>query len=246
MQPGWQRTTVDGKAVDWFTPPGVDKPRFATLYLHPVGLEALADNAVFTAELARHGLACVAPQGARSWWTDRVCPEFDETLTAECHLLNNVLPWLREQFQLGEAPIGTFGISMGGQGAVRLGFKYPQRFPVVASIAGAFDYHEWYGQGTPIDTMYRSQEACRQDTAILQIHPVKYPPFIWFACDLADTTWYRGNDRMHEKLKAMGVQHTALLHETGLGHTWDYFNSQAEPALAYLVQSLTVQSRRLM
>lgn len=241
MLPGWTRTEIAGKPADVFAP--ADPPRFAVLYLHPVGLESLAENAAYTAELAKHRLACCAPFGARSWWSDRVCPEFDPTLTAERHLLDHVVPWMRDRWQ---RPVGVVGISMGGQGAVRLGFKHPERFPVVASVAGAFDHHELYGRGTPIDEMYRSKEACRQDTAILHVSQGKSPPHVWFACDPADADWFRGNDRLHEKLAAVGLPHTADLGTSAGGHSWAYFDAMAAPMLQFVVESLAKQTRRLM
>ena len=245
MHPGWTRTEIAGKPADVFDPPE-GSPRFGVLYLHPVGVESIADNVAYTAELARHRLACCAPFGARSWWSDRVCPEFDPTLTAEQHVLKNVLPWMRERWNLSSRSIAVVGISMGGQGAVRLGFKHPDTFPVVASVAGAFDYHEWYSQGTPIDTMYRSKEACRQDTALLHINPGKYPPHIWFACDPDDTDWYRGNDRLHEKLSAIGIPHTTDLTTEAGGHAWAYFDTMARPMFEFVTTALETQSRRLM
>lgn len=242
MLPGWTRTHVAGKPADVFEP-DTPPPRFAVLYLHPVGLESLADNAAYTAELAKHRLACCAPFGARSWWSDRVCPEFDPTITAERHLLDHVVPWMRDRWQ---RPVAVVGISMGGQGAVRLGFKHPDRFPVVGSVAGAFDYHEWYGQGTPIDDMYRSREACRQDTAILHVNPTRFPPHVWFVCDPADADWFRGNDRLHEKLAAIGLPHTADLTTTAGGHAWAYFDAMAGPLFAFVTAALEQQSRQLM
>jgi S-formylglutathione hydrolase len=241
MLDGWTRTLIAGKPADVFTPPG-GVPRAAVLFLHPVGQESLAENAAHTAALARHGLACCAPRGRRSWWADRVCPEFDPALTAERHLLENVLPWMRERWPA----VAVAGISMGGQGALRLGFKYPDRFPVVASVAGAFDYHERHGQGGPLDEMYASREQCRQDTAILHINPHKYPPHIWFACDPADAEWYRGNDRLAEKLTALGVPHAADLDTRAGGHTWAYFDAMADPLFQFLAGALTRQSRRLV
>ncbi len=245
MLPGWTRTSIAGKPADVFDPPGADRPRFAVLYLHPVGQELLSDNAAYTAELARHGLACCVPHGARSWWVDRVCPEFDPRLTAERHLLDNVLPWMRERWQLGPRAVAAVGISMGGQGSVRLGLKYPDTFPVVGSVAGAFDFHEWYGRGTPLDEMYDSREQCRQDTAILHVDPHRYPPAVWFACDPADADWFRGNDRLHEKLTALGLPHTADLTTTAGGHTWTYFDRMAAPLLTFAAQALQRESRRL-
>jgi S-formylglutathione hydrolase len=242
MLPGWTRTEIAGLPADVFDPPG-EPPRFAVLYLHPVGLESLAENAAYTAELARHRLACCAPFGARSWWSDRVCLEFHPALTAERYLLDHVVPAIWERWQ---RLLAVVGISMGGQGAVRLGFKYPERFPVVASVAGAFDYHDWHGRGTPIDEMYRTKEACRQDTAILHVKQNPYPSHVWFACDPTDDEWFRGNDRLHEKLSAIGIPHTADLETSAGGHSWAYFDAMAKPMFEFVVAALEKQSRRLM
>jgi S-formylglutathione hydrolase len=143
---------------------------------------------------------------------DRICPDFDTQLSAEKHLCENVAAWIASTWKLRHRSIGVAGLGMGGQGAVRLGFKYPHLFPIVASVGGAFDFHERYGQGTPLDEMYSSREQCRQDTAILHIPPHDWP-HLWFACSLGDA-WYRGNDRLHEKLSALGVPHTAELDDT--------------------------------
>jgi len=241
LLPGWSRTEIGGKPADVFDPPG--GARFAMLYLHPVGMESLSDNAAWTAELVRHRVACCAPAGMRSWWADRVCPEFDPVLTAERHLLDNVVPWMRE---LWGKVAAVAGISMGGQGALRLGFKYPELFPVVAGVASAIEYERWYGQGTPIDEMYRSREACRQDTAGLHIQPNKYPPHIWFVCDPADDEWHRGNDRLHDKLLALGVAHEADLETELGGHTWAYFDGMAPRLFVWLNAVMAKQARRLM
>src|SRR5262245_17433470 len=89
----WSKITVAGKTVEVFEP---SKVRFGVLYLHPLGLETLHDRPVYTNLLEQLNLACVAPHGQRSWWADRVCSEFDEKLTPEKHLLNNVLPKFQE------------------------------------------------------------------------------------------------------------------------------------------------------
>jgi S-formylglutathione hydrolase len=142
--------------------------------------------------------------------------------------------------------VGVFGISMGGQGALRLAFRHPQVFPVTAGISSAIDFHELYGQGTPLDDMYESKEHARQDTALLHVPPFQPPPHIYFCIDPEDDFWYRGNDRLHEKLSALGVPHTADLTTSAGGHSWEYFDKMAEPALRFVVSGLEHESRRLL
>jgi predicted peptidase len=235
MNSGWVRATIAGKPVDTIDPP--NSLPFAILFLHAESGETPANNALFTAELRKHRLRCIAPIAPRSWWVDRICSEFDPQLTAERHLGENVVPWIESTWKLARKSIGVAGIEMGGQGALRIGFKYPGQFPVVASIDGAFDFHERYGQGTPLDEMYSSREQCRQDTVILHIPPHDTPQ-IWFACSPEDR-WYRGNDRLHEKLAALGVSHTARLDDS---HDADRLIS---PMLSFIVGALDRESRRL-
>ena len=198
------------------------------LWLHDESGVTPATDAAFTAELGARRLRCIAPHGARSWWVDRVCPEFDPVLTAERHLLDNVFP------SLGTQSVAVAGVGMGGQGAVRLGFRHPSRFPVVASLGGAFDFHERHGRGTPLDAMYASRELARQDTAILHLHGHDWPPHIWFACS-PKSEWHRGNDRLHEKLAAVGVPHTAELDTP----------ADIEALLDFVIAALERESRRL-
>jgi S-formylglutathione hydrolase len=214
--------------------------------LHSGGLESLRDHPTFAGLLKEHHLACICPQGQLCWWADRICPEFDRTLTPERFLLDRVVPCFEERWRLAPPALGLLGISMGGQGALRLAFKNPKRFPVVAAISGALDYHDRYGEGTTLDEMYDSKEQCRQDTTLMHIHPSQYPPHLFFCVDPDDERWQRGNDRLHEKLSALGIPHTADLSTRGGGHSWDYFNRMAGPAVRFLVAGLEQESRRLL
>jgi S-formylglutathione hydrolase FrmB len=246
MSGTWSRVEIDGKPADVYDPAGPTKPRFGILHLHGVGLDSLVDRPAFTRIFDELGLVCVGPRGQRSWWADRVCPEFDPQVTPERYLLQNVVPFFRDRWGITPRGIGIQGISMGGQGALRIAFKYPDQFPVVAAISSAIEYHEWYGQGTPIDDMYDSKEQCRQDTALLHIHPSRFPPHIFFCIDPADAGWYRGNDRLHEKLSALGVPHEMDLTTRAGGHSWDYFNHMAERVVRFVHRGLEQESRRLL
>jgi S-formylglutathione hydrolase FrmB len=238
----WSEIAVAGKHVEVYEPPG--KARFALLFLHPLGLETLRGRPAYTKLFDELNLACVCPHGQRSWWVDRVCPEFDPKLTPERHLLDNIVPLMQQRWNM--RGIGVFGISMGGQGALRLAFRHPDRFPACAGIASALDFHEHYGAGLPLDEMYDSKEHARQDTAILHINPTRYPPHIYFCIDPDDQRGARGNDRLHEKLSALGIPHTIDLTTQAGGHSWQYFDHMAEPTVRFLYDALVKESRRLL
>jgi esterase/lipase superfamily enzyme len=245
MADTWSEEIVGGKRADVFSPAGVCQPRFGILFLHGIGLETLRDRPAFTRWLEELHLACVCPHGQRSWWGDRICLEFDAHLTPERYLIDNVVPYFKQRFEMESRRIGLLGISMGGQGALRLAFKHPDLFPAAAGIASALDYHELYGQGTVLDSMYDSKEQCRQDTALMHVPPYNYPPHLFFCIDPADTLWLRGNDRLHEKLNALGIPHIVDMTTEAGGHSWDYFNFMAERVLRFLHSALDQEARKL-
>ena len=94
--------------------------------------------------------------------------------------------------------------------------------------------------------MYTSKEQARQDTALMHIHPSEQPRHIYFCCDPDDAEWHRGNDRLHEKLMALGVAHECDLETRAGGHTWQYYDHVAERVLRFLAAGLEQESRRLL
>jgi len=240
----WRRALILDKPVEVFEPDAAARPRFGLIFLHDLDGKTLRDQPVFTRLLDVSGIACVCPFGDQTWWTDRVCLEFDPRVTAERYVLDHVAPLFVERWRLGPRAIGLLGVGMGGQGVLRLAFKYPQRFPVVVAIGPSIEYYQLYGQGTPLDAMYDSQEQCRQDTAILHLPPTNPPPHVFFAID-TDDPWLRGNDRLHEKMNALGVIHVAEF-TTGKGSGWEFAEEMADSALRFVVASLETESRRLL
>jgi S-formylglutathione hydrolase len=243
MLDGWAQVVVGGKPTDVFDPPGA-RP-LAVVHLHSLAEESPAADAAFTAALARHRLRCAAPHGGWSWWADRVCAEFDPRVTPERYLLDALVPWIETAWHLAPRAVALAGVEMGGQGAVRLAFKHPDRFPVAGSVSGAFDCQDWYGRGTPLDDMYASRERCRLDTAVLHVGDHNWPRHLWFCCEPTDAACYRGNDRLHEKLSATGVPHTADL-DTRAPPGSRYADLMVPAMLAFVAEALEKEARRLV
>lgn len=239
----WHTEIVGGKPVEVLQPQ--EPVRFAIIYLHSFQGESLSERPTWEAEVRGDGLLCVVPKTGPSWWADRIYAEFDTTMTPEAFIVRQLTPWLRSRWSLGERRLGLLGVDMGGQGALRLAFRYPDTFPAVAAVAPSIEYHELYWSGLAIDSMYSSKEECRQDTALMHINPYHVPPHIFFAADPEDP-WWRGSDRLREKLVALGVSHICDLTTRGGGHRWESFDRHASTAVRFLREALEKESRRLL
>ncbi len=243
----WTEESVGGHPCEIYRPPQRHPHGFAVLYLHGVHQASLAGQRAFEQGFARHGLLVLAPRTGQSWWTGRISPDFDPVLSAEQHVLTNVLPYLSEKFDTVPPRIGLLGTSMGGQGALRLAYQYADRFPVVAALSPAIDFQKRHQEGDPVlQAMYPDDEAARQDTALLRIHPWKWPRHQFFCCDPTDQRWWDSADRLRMKLWSMGIPFECDLETSAGGHSFAYYNAMAPRAVDFLVAGLEKERLRLV
>lgn len=219
---------------------------WSVLYLHDVDAHGLTGRDALLAEFARHGLPCLAPLSGRSWWTERIWPAFDAQLSTERYLIEHLLPFVAERWQSTPPAIAVLGIGMGGQGALRLSFKYPNKLPVVAAISPAIDYQlAYYDEDElALREIYPEPEQARQDTATLHVHPLNWPRNIWFSADPADDRWYASAERLKMKLSALGIPHEADLDTSRGGQSEAYTGLMAAQAVAFVVDRLERERRR--
>jgi S-formylglutathione hydrolase FrmB len=242
----WPQAEVAGHACEIYEPKTLHPQGFVVVYLHGVHLNRLSEQPAFEAEFDRHGLRVICPQTARSWWTNKVCAEFDPVLTAERYVLDHVLPYVAQRWDVRPPRIGLLGTSMGGQGALRFAFKHPRTFPVTAAIAPAIDYYLRWNEGDEtLPEMYSDAEAARQDTATLHVHPLNWPHSIWFCCDPVDYRWHNSADKLRMKLGALGIPFECDLETGGQGHGFEYYSRMAPAAMRFLVERLEAESRRV-
>ena len=136
---------------------------------------------------------------------------------------------------------------MGGQGALRLAYKYPDTFPVVAAVFPSIDFQKRIEEGDPVlSSMYRDAEEARQDTATLHIHPLNWPRHQFFCCDPTDYRWHESADRLRMKLFSLGVPHECDLETTAGGHSWEYFAHQAPRVVRFLAERLEHERLRVV
>jgi len=241
----WSTLSPAGHDCDVFQPAVPRDVPAVVLYLHGSGVERLREQPALVEQLARRRLAAAAPLAGRCWWADRVCADFDPQLTPTRHLLDNILPLIEQQFAAGPPQIALLGVGMGGQGVLRLAYRYPDIFPVVAAIAPSIDHQIYYDDDPHLQQMYAEPEAVRQDTATLHIHPLNWPRQQFFCARPGDYWWWESADRLRMKLWSLGVPHECELETDSSDGTADaYVTTMADRAFDFLVAGLEKESRR--
>ncbi len=234
----WKQIDVAGKPVDVYEPSQRSEHNYAVLHLHGHGGRTLKGNEVYTQELERYGFVAVCPHGKRSWWGKRICREFDAEMSPVEFIMEHLLPFLGTDYDAAPPAVAVSGVSMGGQGALRLAYWHPREFPVVAALAPAVDFQNWWGMGLPLDEMYESALDARQDSATLQLHPLNWPAQQFIACDPQDADCFEGTDRLISKLSSSGILFEKDVTTSAGGHSWEYFNHMAPAVMKFLHERL--------
>lgn len=249
----WSTITVAGHQCDLYCPAAPTAGR-ALIYLHDLRGRGLHETPGLLGLVAEAGLPVIAPHTGRSWWIDRIVSGFDPQITPERFVVDAVLPEFAARFGVHPPGIAIVGTGMGGQGALRLAYRHPVLFPVVAAIAPAIDFHLAMREaadrddGELCDTLwdvYGDVERARQDTAILHVHPLNWPRRQFFASGPDDIHWHDGAARLHEKLVALGIPHVALLEPRAGGDDPATHATAAAEALAFVRTALEDEARRL-
>ncbi|MDQ0151310.1 alpha/beta hydrolase [Eubacterium multiforme] len=113
-----------------------EKPSFKTLYLlHGMGDDSSSWSRFTSIEryAKNNNLAVIMPTAEHSFYTDAIHGKKYFTFITE------ELPYIMKRwFPLSNKPEDTFiaGLSMGGYGALKIGFTYPERFGGIASFSG--------------------------------------------------------------------------------------------------------------
>lgn len=234
----WKTDSLDGRRIDVYAPDSEFPPTAVVLFLHGHGRVMLNENPVFTRLLQDNNLAAVCPDGGGSWWLDVVCNNFDPEQTAQRWLMDSVVPFIESRFAIEPPRIALLGVSMGGQGALQLAYRYSLKFPIVAAISPAVDFQQLYGSGIPLGAMFPDVESARQATVVLNLQPLAWPRYQFYCCDPADTEWFDGAARLGMKLSSSGILHERDLETTAGGHTWSYFDHMAPIVFKHITDGL--------
>ena len=125
----WSQVELAGHICRTYEPAAPSPHNYTVICLHCSEAASLRSYPAFGREFDRYGLRVIEPVTGRSWWTDRIWPEFDPAISAEAYVLEtHVVPFIAERWNASPPRLGLLGISMGGQGGTSDGLQIPQCF----------------------------------------------------------------------------------------------------------------------
>ena len=191
----------------------------------------------------------VSPDGGRSFYVN----SRDGEERYEDFFIKEFVPAIEKRYRAGGSrPMRALGgFSMGGYGALRFAFKYPQTFSSVAVHSAALfedlpeDATVLFGRnfrafGNPLDSAYWKQN-----------NPLTLAPSaarlseskIYFDCGLQDDYGFdAGTRRLHEILEERKIPHEFHLYPGG--HNWQYVADHFAESLAFLSRALAATGRK--
>ncbi|HNQ35743.1 MAG TPA: alpha/beta hydrolase family protein, partial [bacterium] len=181
-----------------------------TIWLRRTSLERYAEAT---------GLAVALLDGARSFYTD----SFDGVFKYEQHILETV-NYLDKTFHTVRSARGRGigGLSMGGYGAVKLGFKHPDLFGSITAHSSVLDLAGYIKKhpSPELKAIFGPRSKAGEDPFRLAAR-VKQIPALYFDCGLDDPL-LEDNRRFASRLKELGLPHT--YREYPGAHTWEYWD----------------------
>jgi S-formylglutathione hydrolase FrmB len=188
---------------------------------------------------AAHQLIVVTPEGGNGWYTDAPGGE-----PYESHFLRELLPDVDARFRTvaSRRGRGVAGYSMGGYGALKLGFKHPELFGFAGSTSGALDAASRADEESLVRAFGEPGGATRFENDLPRLAR-EFPeerrgalPFLYLDCGL-DDQWLAVNRDFAATLTARRIAHE--FRQRPGAHVWPYWDEQAREILRVASDALT-------
>ena len=219
------------------TPPDTRYPLLILLHGRKSDYRVWPEQTRLAFYAASMGMFLAFPQGGEGWYTNA----YDGQANYEDDLMQDFLPHLQQNLPLlppgKDWAIG--GMSMGGQGAIKIALKYGQMFSLALSFSGAFEItrsaepHPVFGDMRQNAALRRASNVFALAEDALSTWPPARPN-LYLACGLQDPL-LEANRRFHQHLDYIGYRHTYI--ETPGHHTLPYWDRAIRAALAEVVSS---------
>ncbi|HKR61142.1 MAG TPA: alpha/beta hydrolase family protein [Pyrinomonadaceae bacterium] len=196
-----------------------------------------------------YDLFVVMVEGENGWYSDSATVPTDKF---ESYILQELMPDVEKRFRVSTEREGRAiaGLSMGGYGSLKFGFKFPEKFALVGSMSGALKAASWtdaelkdfefirqsllktYG---PVGSKSRAENDLVKLTQEVSVEGIKALPTIYLDCGTEDPL-FSVNRAYADLLVQRKIPHE--FRELPGSHTWQYWDQQVREILNLAAQRL--------
>lgn len=226
--------------------------RFPVLYLLH-GFSGQNTNWIEKTRLAlyatHYDLFIVFVEGNDGWYTDSATVPSDKY---ESYIVQELIPEIEKRFRVSTEREGraVAGLSMGGYGAIKFGFKYPEKFVLVAAMSGAFDAASWKdSELTAFESIRQSinktfgppNSPTRVSNDLIRLTREASPeritvlPFVYLDCGTEDFL-FQTNRNYSALLVERKIPHE--FRQLPGSHAWPYWDQQIQEILKLTARRL--------
>jgi S-formylglutathione hydrolase FrmB len=225
--------------------------RYPVIYLlHGLGGSAgdwVSTRARLADYAASYPFIIVVPEGRDGWYTDGAVP--NEKF--ESYIVEELIPDVERRFRAiaSREGRGVAGLSMGGYGALKFGFKHPDVFAFAASMSGALRAASWIADESlpqfarpSIARVYGAADnRVRRDNDLFSLARDVTPerasslPYFYLDCGTEDFLILNSRD-FSALLIEKKIPHE--FRELPGAHNWPYWDRQVQEILKIAAQKL--------
>lgn len=204
------------------------------------GYEAWAnhDQRLLQRLAEEHRLVIVTPDGEpHGWYLDATT---DPTSQIESYIMDELLADVERRLPVS-CTRGIMGLSMGGNGAIKIALRHPGQFQAAASMSGVVDFTGARIRKAPVKLLGPYEEDVATWEANSAHHLARrYPERaaelpLFIACG-EDDRWFETNVAFSTELHRLGIPH--VFEGRPGGHSWDYWLEQLPRQLAWMAAQL--------
>ncbi|HTP12984.1 MAG TPA: alpha/beta hydrolase family protein [Bacteroidota bacterium] len=191
-------------------------------------------------------LIVVMPDGENSWYVNAVN---DPSARFEEYIVSDLPAYVQSRFSVDTTRQAIAGLSMGGNGALVLAMRHPDRFRFAGSLSGAITVPHWNADTTSQAVKYLSASLLkaygrqpgaswdRYDVFLLFDRlAIRPSPYVYFAMGSQDG--YRDFIAAHHQLiDSLRVHNIPFeYHETPGAHSWKFWDREIQPMVKKMME----------
>ena len=193
---------------------------------------------------AEYQMIIVTPERSNGWYTDSATIPADQY---ESYLIRELIADVDNRFRTIPDRRGRSiaGVSMGGYGALKFGFKHPEKFSLAASMSGALDATSRTDDASILQTFGDLESAARKNNDLTRLarefsaDRQKMLPYFYLDCGTEDP-WLVTNRDFSRVLLERKIVHE--YHQFPGNHIWPYWDRQVREVMRVAAERMVAAS----